>query len=278
MFSKKTLMIPDLITKNDIPKVYNYFDYFDIAKLNNVTYYDHNEEEFYSDDKSHYGYVIIEVEEWNNNNNSSKYFYEAICENKGKMIYEDPYYWNVLFYDSEEVTNDNCNNVKCIVNSDSESTNFVEHTYENNCCNVDDNNKVKLEIKLNSSDEDEEVEVKDEDEEDEVEEVEVKDEDEEVEEVEELDDEEVDEEVKDENYVFGEDETNDFKDKFYKKYDYSFDKNKKRKYSKIIENLKAENNDLRELLIKKTKKYKKNDKFKDNNFSWYRRLRVKVVE
>ena len=249
MFSKKTLMIPDLITKNDIPKVYNYFDYFDIAKLNNVTYYDHNEEEFYSDDKSHYGYVIIEVEEWNNNNNSSKYFYEAICENKGKMIYEDPYYWNVLFYDSEEVTNDNCNNVKCIVNSDSESTNYVEHTYEDNCCNVHDNNKVKLEIKLHSSDEDEEVEV-----EDEV------------------------EEVKDENYVFGEDETNDFKDKFYKKYDYSFDKNKKRKYSKIIENLKAENNDLRELLIKKTKNYKKNDKFKDNKFSWYRRLRVKVVE
>ena len=264
MFSNKTLMIPDLITKNDIPKVYNYFDYFDIAKLNNVTYYDHNEEEFYSDDKSHYGYVIIEVEEWNNNNNSTKYFYEAICENKGKMIYEDPYYWNVLFYDSE-VTNDNCNNVNCIVNSDSESTSYVEHTYEDNCCNVHDNNKVKLEIKLHSSDEDED------------EEVEVKHEDE-VEELEELEEDEVDEEVKDENYVFGEDETNDFKDKFYKKYDYSFDKNKKRKYSKIIENLKAENNDLRELLIKKTKKYKKNDKFKDNNFSWYRRLRVKVVE
>ena len=77
-----------------------------------------------------------------------KSFEQSISD--GKMIYEDPYYWNVLFYDSE-VTNDNCNNVNCIVNSDSESTNYVEHTYENNCCNVHDNNKVKLEIKLNSS-------------------------------------------------------------------------------------------------------------------------------
>ena len=44
---------------------------------------------------------------------------------------------------------------------------------------------------------------------------------------------------------------------FYKNYDNSPRKHKKRKYSSIIENLKAENNDLRELLIKKQKNYKK---------------------
>lgn len=222
MFKNTTLKITDYFAPFDIPKVYHYFDYYNLAKVKNVTYYDHAEPEYNAEDKPFYGFGIIEIEEWYNNN-SAKFFYNAISENKGKMVYDDPYYWDVEF-DNVEVK-------------------YEQVNHEENI-----NLNVKLEVK--------EVEEEEED----------------------VEEEEVDD-PNDEDYVYeDEDETNDLYYEFYKKYDNRSQKNKKRKYSAIIENLKAENNDLRKLLIKKQKNYKKNDKSKDKKSSWYRRLRVKVVE
>jgi hypothetical protein len=207
MFKNTTLKIPDYIAPFDIPKVYEYFDYYNLATLKDVTYYDHVEPEYNAEDKPFYGFCIIEIDHWHNNN-SAKFFYNAISENKGKMVYNDPYYWDVEFHDIE---------VK------EEEKNELNQTSNLNLEVNEDNN------------------------------------------------------VDQENYVFeSEDDTNDSHYKFYEKYDNSSRTNKKRKYSSIIENLKAENKDLRELLIKKQKNYKKNNKNKDNKPSWYRRLRVKV--
>ena len=224
MFKNKTLKISDYFAPFDIPKVYHYFDYYNIAKVKDVTYYDHVEPEYNAEDKPFYGYAIIEIEEWYNNN-SAKFFYNAISENKGKMVYDDPYYWDVEF-DNVEVKDEN------------EEKNEINKPNIN--LTVEVNNETNEEYNVNENpDED-----KDED--------------------------------QDQDYVFNNEDESYYE--FYKKYDNSPQKTKKRKYSAIIENLKAENNDLRELLIKKQKNYKKNNKKKDNKASWYRRLRVKVVE
>jgi len=196
MFKNKTLKISDYFTPSDIPKVYHYFDYYNLATLKNVTYHD----------KPLYGYAIIEIEEWNNNN-SAKFFYNAISENKGKMVYDDPYYWDVEF-DISEVKEEK---------------------------NKINKQNINLKIEVNSEDED---------------------------------------------YVFKHEYEHEDIDEcyydFYKKYDNSPQKNKKRKYSAIIEDLKFENNELRSLLIKKQKNYKKNNKTKEYKKSWIRRLRSKI--
>ena len=100
MFKNTTLKIPDYFAPFDISKVYNYFDYYNLATLKNVTYNDHLESEYNCEDKPFYGFCIIEIEKWQNNN-SAKFFYNAISENKGKMVYDDPYYWDVEFYFNE---------------------------------------------------------------------------------------------------------------------------------------------------------------------------------
>ncbi len=181
IFKRKTLIISDFIAPFHVVDVYHHFDYYNIATLKNVKYYDHLEEEYNCENKPFYGFCIIEIDKWHNNN-SAKNFYNAISENKGKIVYDDPRYWDVEFYSNNE---------------------------------------------------------------------------------------------QDENYVFQEEDeikedlNNNLYDNFYKKYDNS-QKNLKRKYSSIIENLKAENKDLRELLIKKQKNYKKNNKTKTNKISYYR--------
>ena len=211
MFKQTILKIPDYFAPFDIQKVYEYFEYYNLATLKNVNFYDHPEPEYNAEDTPFYGFCIIEIDHWHNNN-SAKFFYNAISENKGKMVYNDPYYWDVEFDDIQ---------VK------EEGKNEVNEPNEDN--KVNENNKEN--------------------------------------------------EENEENYVFeSEDDTNDSHYKFYEKYDNSSRTNKKRKYSSIIEDLKAENNDLRQLLIKKQKNYKKNNKNKDNKPSWYRRLRIKVVE
>ena len=241
MFKNKTLKITDYFAPYDIPKVYHYFDYYNLATLKDVTYYDHLEPEYNAEDKPFYGFAIIEIEEWHNNN-SAKFFYNAISENKGKMVYDDPNYWDIEFDNVEEVKE---------VKEVEEVEEVKEVKEEKN-----EINKPNINLKVEVNDEtNEEYNLN-----------------------ENLDEHkhEHENENEDEDYVFSNED--DSYHEFYKKYDNSPQKNKKRKYSAIIENLKAENNDLRELLIKKQKNYKKNNKKKDNKPSWYRRLRVKVVE
>ena len=222
MFKNKTLKITDYFAPFDIPKVYHYFHYYNLATLKDVTYYDHLEPEYNAEDKPFYGFAIIEIEEWHNNN-SAKFFYNAISENKGKMVYDDPNYWDIEFDNVEEVKEEKDEINKPNIN-----------------LKVEVNDETNEEYNLNENPDERE------------------------------------DEDDDEDYVFSNE--HDYYHEFYKKYDNSPQKNKKRKYSAIIENLKAENNNLRELLIKKQKNYKKNNKKKDNKPSWYRRLRVKVVE
>lgn len=97
--SGKYLVIPDMVTREDIPTIYHYFDYYNIAKVKNVEVYYHVEEEYYVEDKSYYGYAVIEIEEWYNNNGSVS-FYNHLWHNKCKMVYDDPNYWNVEFYEN----------------------------------------------------------------------------------------------------------------------------------------------------------------------------------
>lgn len=222
MFKNTILKISDYFTYSDIPKVYHYFDYYNIAKVKNVTYYDHVESEYNIEDKQFYGYAIIEIEEWYNNN-SAKFFYNAISENKGKIVYDDPYYWDVEFYFNEEKSLSQ-------EKDDKELQNDLEE-YET---------KYNVVVKDENFVFDDEVKEEEQNEEDQ------------------------------------EDEDKKIQYEFYKKYDNRSKNNKKQKYSSIIENLKAENNDLRQILIKKQKNYRKNNKSKDKKSSWYRRLRPKM--
>ena len=97
MYSCKLLCIPDYVVPNNINTIYHYFDYFNIAKIKNINFYDHPEEEYYVEDVAFYGYIIIEIEKWYENNGSYS-FYESLLNNTCKIVYNDPDYWEVELY------------------------------------------------------------------------------------------------------------------------------------------------------------------------------------
>ncbi len=103
-FKYKSLMIPDYVAPWDIQKIYHYFDYFNIANVKNVTFYDHLEPEYNAEDKPFYGFAIIEIDTWYNNT-GSRNFYETLKNNNCKIVYDDPYYWKLEF-------NLDCHNVE----------------------------------------------------------------------------------------------------------------------------------------------------------------------
>jgi len=100
---KKTLIIPHYVTEADIPHIWHFFDYYNIAKVKDVKYYDHDDQIQYNSDYT-FGFAIIEIDEWYNNTGSNN-FYESIVSGKCKMVYDDPYYWNVEFYNIDEHEN-----------------------------------------------------------------------------------------------------------------------------------------------------------------------------
>lgn len=108
LYSIKILTIPDFVLPMDIPKIINWFDYYNIANVKNVEFREHPEPEYYVEDKPYYGYAVIEIDEWYKNN-SSRTFYEYLASGSAKMVYDDPYYWVVEFYEArtqeEEVNN-----------------------------------------------------------------------------------------------------------------------------------------------------------------------------
>ena len=108
LYSIKILTIPDFVLPMDIPKIINWFDYYNIANVKNVEFREHPEPEYYVEDKPYYGYAVIEIDEWYKNN-SSLTFYEYLVSGSAKMVYDDPYYWVVEFYEArtqeEEVNN-----------------------------------------------------------------------------------------------------------------------------------------------------------------------------
>ena len=101
MFLRKMLYIPDYVVYEDIPKIIKYFDEFSIAKVKNVQVVPHSEQEYYVADKYNYGYALIEIDYYYYNQGSCN-FYNSIENNKGRMVYDDPLYWEVQFSPFEE--------------------------------------------------------------------------------------------------------------------------------------------------------------------------------
>jgi hypothetical protein len=96
MFLKKILYIPDYVVYEDIPTIIKYFDEFSIAKVKDVQVIPHCEPEYYVEDRYNYGYALIEIDYYYYNQGACN-FYNSIENNKGIMVYDDPYYWEVQF-------------------------------------------------------------------------------------------------------------------------------------------------------------------------------------
>lgn len=133
VYSIKTLTIPDYVLPMDVPKIINWFDYYNIANVKNVDIREHPEPEYYVEDKPYYGYAVIEIDEWYKNN-SSLTFYEYLASGSAKMVYDDPYYWVVEFYEprtQEEVNNVVINLNDVSNNEDGKEYNKEEFSLEN---------------------------------------------------------------------------------------------------------------------------------------------------
>ena len=275
VFDKKMLLIPDYVIPSDLSKIYHYFDYYNIASIKNVEIIsnektNNNETNINYVFSNDFYHAIIEVDEWRNNN-SAYWFYQAIEDNKCKMVYDDPSYWDVEFY----VKSEN------VAEQDYEYKNEVSNqSYDNNQLSLNDEEEDDYEV------EDEDGEVFDysyndggstssEFDSDSYSEYESGSE---------------ADNPKDEDYDFEESENEEDVIYEYYKMDHNKSKhftrsrskkeNKKRKFSvdaeKEIQQLKEENDNLKGLLIKNNKNYLKNNKTKSFKNDWSRRLRQKV--
>lgn len=252
MFECKTIQIPDFVLPQDIPNIYQYFDYYNIANVKNVTFYDHLESEYNAEDKPYYGFAVIEIAEWYNNSGATN-FYNSIINNNCKMVYDDPNYWDVEFYEQTESVKD-----ADVANEQNLQIKIEEPT----TLNKDNNNSMdsmdSSEFDSDSYSEfDSGSEQDDENDTDYI-----------------YNDSECDE---DKLYEYGSN-FNEFKQKNIKK------SNKKRKLDSENKALKIENTKLRELLIQKNKNNQKNknkgiQKNKQSNFKnlWAKRLRHKRI-
>ncbi len=135
MYSEKILMIPDYVLPRDVPAIYNYFKTFNIADVESVEYRDHEEPEYWVEDKPFYGYAIIKINNWHDNTCTYN-FYQKLIDNSCKMVYDDPYYWNLQFYNPYVNYNNSPDNI--------ENNNFnlqyqeVEHDNEDEHQHEDD--------------------------------------------------------------------------------------------------------------------------------------------
>tara|TARA_B100000787_G_scaffold164021_1_gene146270 strand:+ start:334 stop:1092 length:759 start_codon:yes stop_codon:yes gene_type:complete len=99
MFKEKTLIIPDYVMPLDIERIHNWFENYDIANVEKVTFHLHEEPEYYVEShKDYYGYAVIEINHWYTNVGAYT-FYDNIFHKQCKMVFDDPCYWEVEFYD-----------------------------------------------------------------------------------------------------------------------------------------------------------------------------------
>ena len=61
MYQIKFLIIPDYVSTIHLDKIYNYFDYYNIADVKEVTYHNHPDPQYIYLDEPYYGYAIIEI-------------------------------------------------------------------------------------------------------------------------------------------------------------------------------------------------------------------------
>jgi hypothetical protein len=98
MFSRKDLYISDYVSPEHIPIIINYFEYYNIAKVKKVEVFKHLEPEYNVENTNtnNYGYALIEIETYYANQGAQN-FYSAIENNKGLIVYDDPYSWEITF-------------------------------------------------------------------------------------------------------------------------------------------------------------------------------------
>jgi hypothetical protein len=98
MFSRKDLYISDYVSPEHIPIIINYFEYYNIAKVKKVEVFKHLEPEYYVENTNtnNYGYALIEIDTYYVNQ-GARNFYSAIENNKGLIVYDDPYSWEITF-------------------------------------------------------------------------------------------------------------------------------------------------------------------------------------
>lgn len=96
MFSNKVLYIPDYVVNEDVSTIIKYFDYYNIAKVKKVEIFKHIEPEYYVEDNNNYGFALIEIDKYYNNQGAIN-FYNNLENNKGIIVYDDPYFWEVKF-------------------------------------------------------------------------------------------------------------------------------------------------------------------------------------
>jgi hypothetical protein len=236
IFSEKILMIPDYVLPRDVPAIYNYFKTFNIADILSVEYRDHEEEEYWVEDKPFYGYALIEVNNWYNNTGAVN-FYKSIFDKKCKMVYDDPFYWELTFYNNFVRSFNSPNNI------------------ENDYFNLEQENSPE---ELNNEHQHEHEHVDDDDYDDNYEEYYSGDE---------------KDDVKDENYEYC--DTDDEEDKPYE-YEYLYSKFDKKVTLKKKPKTNNDNNDKKITELLTSKNYMKRNKRKDFKNVWVRRLRQKT--
>jgi hypothetical protein len=99
MYKNMVLTIPNSVLPTDIPVIIDWFLYYNIADVSHVSIRKHPEPEYYEEDRTLYLYAVIEIKEWYNNN-GSRNFYNNIVSGTAKMVYDDPQYWEVEFYEA----------------------------------------------------------------------------------------------------------------------------------------------------------------------------------
>jgi len=115
MFDKKVLYISDMVVPSDIPKIIDYFETYTIAKVYDVLVYEHREQEYFVEDLDLYCNAVIIIDEWYDNS-AAKSFYHSLLDNKCKMVYDDPKFWDLEFYEQPE----EYNNIALIIKHDKE--------------------------------------------------------------------------------------------------------------------------------------------------------------
>ena len=239
MFSKKILYIHNNVYPSDKELIINYFDKFDIAKIKNIEICMHDCCENY--DNNNY-FAIIEIEEYYNNT-CARNFYENIENNNCKMVFNDPYYWTLVFYAYPDYYYNYMESKELHSKMSQNNLDYLKENYFTE--------KTKDNINQEEEEEEEEEEL-------------------------------IDDTNKDPDYIYKEDYLNEdeykYEYEFYKKLDSEIKSkdSKKRKFNSEIEDLKEKNNTLKKLLIKRNKNYLKKNKAKSFKMSWNRRLRTSI--
>ena len=301
MFQETKLVIPDFVSPLDIDKIYKWFQDFNIAELDNIEFFEHEEPEYYVEDKrDFYGYAVIHIKEWYNNQGSHN-FYQNIANLRCKMIYDDPHYWTLEFYDyslyedmftkptilynnniiEDTKTEKNDETQENDESQENNETQENDESQENNESQENDesqeniiNNIVnKISSYFNDKKEEQQQKEKEQEEQEELEEQEQQ-----------------QEEIKEENNIYQEtDQESDFEKKYYYHLNKKLSKSKKNKSKDFCEtdannSDNVDNNETQDKydnkmlksLIKKNRENAKRKKEKALKNIWSRRLRVKL--